>query len=71
MQWGKIVSSINDAEKIRNHLQENEIVSLFMPSIKFLEENVAEKVFDIGLANDFWTWHQKHKQHFAYFIKQK
>ena len=55
MQWGKIVSSINDAETIRNHLQENEIVSLFMPSIKFLEENVAEKVFDIGLSNDFWT----------------
>ena len=31
-------------------------------TIKLLEENTGSKQLDINLGNNFWIWHQKHRQ---------
>ena len=30
-------------------------------SIILLEEIIGSKLFDVGLGNNFWTWHQKQR----------
>ena len=36
--------------------------SISPKTIKLLEENMQKKLFDIGLDNIFWLWHQKYRQ---------
>ena len=31
-------------------------------TIRLLEENIGSKQLDINLGNNFWIWHQKHRQ---------